>query len=325
MFHVFRDPSEFVASLDSNVELIPFGPDPFEVRLAAAQLPNVRVRSFQETKPRIAHVQHPRDRAYFAFVPDPHGTPVVVDGMEVRPGDVLMFGRDCLSHQRRTAPGGWTSLSLTLDRLGELTGESPPPPQARLLTRPAVWHRLSALQAAATSLPSGPLNETTWHDAAWAIDQSLLQTISECMLSLTNRQEGPGRLRHKVLLGRFRTLLDANMDRALYLPEVCAALGISQRTLTHVCQEYLGMAAKKYFWLRRMHMARRALLTADPASATVTEIATHYGFWELGRFSVHYRALFGEKPSVTLHGSAGKLRGELEDWRHPDHRRLRVG
>ena len=55
-----------------------------------------------------------------------------------------------------------------------------------------------------------------------------------------------------------------------------------------------------YLWLRRMHLAHRALLCADPASATVTSIATEYGFWELGRFSVEYRTLFGEAPSTSL-------------------------
>jgi transcriptional regulator GlxA family with amidase domain len=33
----------------------------------------------------------------------------------------------------------------------------------------------------------------------------------------------------------------------------------------------------------------------------VTQIATDHGFWELGRFSVNYRAIFGEVPSETLH------------------------
>jgi AraC-like DNA-binding protein len=42
-------------------------------------------------------------------------------------------------------------------------------------------------------------------------------------------------------------------------------------------------------------------MQADDASSTVTAVATEHGFWELGRFSVAYRALFGEKPSVTLH------------------------
>jgi AraC-like DNA-binding protein len=60
------------------------------------------------------------------------------------------------------------------------------------------------------------------------------------------------------------------------------------------------MSPMRYLWLRRMHLARRGLRVANPAATTVTEIATNYGFWELGRFSVAYRLLFGESPSAAL-------------------------
>jgi transcriptional regulator GlxA family with amidase domain len=48
-----------------------------------------------------------------------------------------------------------------------------------------------------------------------------------------------------------------------------------------------------------MNLARWALRHASP-DATVTEVATRHGFWQLGRFAVEYQSLFGEAPSVTL-------------------------
>jgi AraC-like DNA-binding protein len=49
-----------------------------------------------------------------------------------------------------------------------------------------------------------------------------------------------------------------------------------------------------------MHLARRALRSGSGTTTSVTDVAMRYGFWELGRFAVAYRALFGESPSASL-------------------------
>ncbi len=74
----------------------------------------------------------------------------------------------------------------------------------------------------------------------------------------------------------------------------------STLSFERACGEFLGMGPKRYLWLRRMHLARRALVETDSSEATVAEVALAHGFWELGRFAVRYRDIFGESPSATL-------------------------
>jgi AraC-like DNA-binding protein len=105
------------------------------------------------------------------------------------------------------------------------------------------------------------------------------------------------------MMRRLEEVLAANSEQPLYMGELCAQVGVTYWTLRDCCLEYLGMSPKRYLWLRRMHLARRALTSAGAEGTTVTEIASDYGFWELGRFSVAYRTLFGESPSTALHRS----------------------
>jgi transcriptional regulator GlxA family with amidase domain len=72
--------------------------------------------------------------------------------------------------------------------------------------------------------------------------------------------------------------------------------------------EHLGIGPVRYLWLRRMHLARRALIQTAPGTSTVTDIATANGFWELGRFAVEYHALFGEAPSASLRRPEQEIR-----------------
>jgi AraC-like DNA-binding protein len=99
---------------------------------------------------------------------------------------------------------------------------------------------------------------------------------------------------------RLEQVLATEPDKPFYMPDLCARVGASYTTLRDACQEYLGMSPKRYLWLRRMHLVRRALRSASAEATTVTEVATSYGFWELGRFAVAYRSLFGEPPSAAL-------------------------
>jgi AraC-like DNA-binding protein len=105
--------------------------------------------------------------------------------------------------------------------------------------------------------------------------------------------------RHGMIIAKLEEYLEANPNTPLYLAEICAAIDAAERTLRAACEEHLGMGPIRFLTLRRMHLVRRALSDAD-SSTTVTRIVTDHGFWELGRFSVAYRALFGETPSETL-------------------------
>jgi len=127
-----------------------------------------------------------------------------------------------------------------------------------------------------------------------------MNAMIQCLTEGTLVTISPVGRNRVAIIERFEEFLAANYDRPVYLAEICVATGASERTLRNCCREHLGMAPIRYLWLRRMHLARRALLKADPATATVTGIAMDYGFWELGRFATEYRALFGEAPSTTL-------------------------
>jgi hypothetical protein len=110
---------------------------------------------------------------------------------------------------------------------------------------------------------------------------------------LADVQTTVGAIRHEAIMVRFHEYLEANSDQPLYLPEICTAIGVAERTLCASCEEHLLGLASDAPRTERAFVCR-------PVERHGYSHRHRSGFWELGRFSVAYRALFGETPSKTL-------------------------
>jgi transcriptional regulator GlxA family with amidase domain len=140
-------------------------------------------------------------------------------------------------------------------------------------------------------------------EIARALEQELLHALINCLTADDAGGNLKTRRHHADIMVRFEDALSAHSEPHLSLPALCSAIGVPERTLRVCCSEFLGMSPTRYYLLRRLNMARSALRRADPATASVAEIARDHQFVELGRFAVAYRTVFGEMPSSTLRRS----------------------
>ena len=94
--------------------------------------------------------------------------------------------------------------------------------------------------------------------------------------------------------------LCANPVRPIYTDDLCQALGVSASALREAFHAVFGISPHRYLKLRRMSLARAALLSSSGPWRSVKAAALSHGFWHLGQFAQDYREIYGEAPSATL-------------------------
>lgn len=99
-------------------------------------------------------------------------------------------------------------------------------------------------------------------------------------------------------------VIRARLDDPPSLREICELLGVPERTLHYAFQECFGMPPKTYLRGLRLSAAYRRLRQGQ---GPVTVVAADLGLFHFGRFSIEYRAMFGETPSATLRRAAGGM------------------
>lgn len=95
------------------------------------------------------------------------------------------------------------------------------------------------------------------------------------------------------------TMLAEMAREAPTIGAVAEALGVSVRTLSEGFRRFRGITPRDFLRNQRLDGLRADLLTAPPG-ATVTSIASGWGYVNFGALAGTYRNRFGELPSQTL-------------------------
>jgi len=171
-----------------------------------------------------------------------------------------------------------------------------PPPEARAACKRVLQGCSGLLRAMGAGIPTSTV--------AFLRDElldGLLTALSEVKGEGARRQGALNAAR--IVRGAEDFLEGGGARQAVQIEDICQALNISRRTLYRAFHDLLDVSPKAYLRLKNMSAARARLLDAGRRPTTVTQVALDQGFWELGRFSGAYRAMFGEAPSETLRGA----------------------
>jgi len=307
----FTDPIEYQATIRAaDVTVVPTARGDFRAELTRVDFHRLWMQRFAENAPVIKYSAIHRQRSVIVFLTRSDQPEIHHGNMDVSADDIVAYGSGASLHHRTTAPCRWGSMSLTPDDLAKTSYAflgrelSAPADTSCIRPDPTFLAHLRRLHSAAGNLASSAPEVLTHTEAARSLEEALTHAMVRC-LGGGDRLETDRRFRnHLLVMARLEDFLGIHPNRPLYLSEICAATEVSENTLRLCCREHLGMGPVRYLWLRRMHLARRALLLASEAGTTVTSIAMAHGFWEAGRFSVAYRGLFGETPLASLRRSA---------------------
>jgi transcriptional regulator GlxA family with amidase domain len=224
-------------------------------------------------------------------------------------GGIITVSGGYRAHTRSATGGRWGTLLLPtriLESHAEtLIGSSLVLPLGVSMWRPSItlYRQLIRLHMSATGVARTRASLLTTSEPARSLEQELMGAVIACLLEgdpVPRRRARATRRRHDPIRGPSV----AQPTRSCTLAALSEALDLAGRLLRICCDEHLGMGPNAYIRLRRMQLVRRALGHADPAVATVAQVAAARGFPEAGRFSGAYQINFGELPSARLRRGA---------------------
>lgn len=109
-----------------------------------------------------------------------------------------------------------------------------------------------------------------------------------------------GRRTHYQIVQRVDNYLRANLHDNIYNVDMCAAGGVSERTMRYAFHDMMNISPNRYLSMLRLSRAFRRLSGADPSRCSVKSVALSCGFWDLSRFADSYHRVFRELPHQTL-------------------------
>lgn len=135
---------------------------------------------------------------------------------------------------------------------------------------------------------------------------AMLDVVSGLLASRgpERRERGNASARRR-LVAQAHGLVVCRPDQPPGVPELCAALHVSRRTLQYAFEDEVGVNPVAYLRSVRLNGVRR-MLREGSDGLTVQGAAARWAFWNLSAFAADYRRQFGERPSETLARAGGR-------------------
>lgn len=289
--------SSWVVRRDGDHSRVVHGTGPYGFRLARIETPSVQVAW---VRTRLANTVRARFRKPTVHVPL-GGIQRYEYGrrrIQVATGELVFMSRDTeVTRHGEDHPLMAIELDTSafeaevLSRRGDDRGKWARVPQALDLAEPQRRELLDALAGLVNAhLPGVPAPRRA-HGAS-----RLLSALAGALTWSSGGRITPVSVRR---LNCLEDWIDAHVGEVITLGRLCDVLQVGERSLQLAFQARRGMSPMRFVAERRLAAAQRRFLGAR-ADQDVTAIATSLGFTHLGRFSIAYRAAFGESPSQAL-------------------------
>ena len=164
------------------------------------------------------------------------------------------------------------------------------------------WWRLAAALIALAEDPHGPLGRPmVARPLAQAVLVGLLHAVDHPYRDLLDRRPArprPASVREAV------ELLETTPEHPWTVADLARRVGVTPRGLQDGFARHVGQGPMTYLRTVRLRRCHADLRAADPARASVADVAVRWGFTHLGRFAARYRERYGRAPSETLRETA---------------------
>lgn len=300
----FTHPDAYAGELgDARVTLTITGAGAFAASLTKLQLPHLQIFRCKENTSRIAFIALPPEQSFLSFPIGPHAP--IFGNLVLGRRELLLYGAAERVHQRSTGACQWGMIAFSSERLAKyskaLTGRMITPSAVSRVFQPEraealAFRNLFRQACRITKNPEFMENS----EIARALEQEIFYAIIHCLTVQRAGRASSTVQHHTAVMARFEEILHNRLDEKIAIPQLCAELEVPDRTLRMCCAEHLGISPTRYILLLRLNKVRAALLRGLPTTSSVSEVARKHQFMELGRFSVTYRTVFGESPSMTL-------------------------
>jgi AraC-like DNA-binding protein len=299
----FDDPAAAAACLPAGqFRMIAIGPPPFAANHQARRLgQDVALHRLDLAAPVLLWGSIDGPETLLLLPPETGEPPPLLDGVPMAPDALALRHPGGALTLRSFGGGRWYLLALGKAALQQALAKAAEAPAAEEPATLAALPQdslatLRALCRQAFATPAGATAELAALRAALLAGLADAAAVGRLLCFRACDQ------RHNAAMADIDRVLDAIDDHGCGLGELCAATGLSRRTVETLVLARTGMTPTAYLRQRRLALARSALLHPGP-SQTVTDVAMEFGFWHLSRFAGAYRATYGETPSRTLeHG-----------------------